>query len=72
MQNINKHLSESQKAVLKSEIAKELKKELHVEVMPFGKFKGVKYEDIPLHYLQWLMSIKDKLYRPMNEFMFTD
>jgi len=31
------------------------------EVMPFGKYKGKKWEDIPKGYMRWLHSIKEEL-----------
>ena len=35
-------------------IAKELLQPIKLEVMPFGKHKGVPFSDIPRHYLSWL------------------
>lgn len=46
-------LTESSGATLKGKMTKELKD----VVIPFGRYKGKKLDEIPLLYLDWLMGV---------------
>jgi len=40
-------------------------------IMPFGKYKGQRFEEIPLSYLDWMLGqdIRDPLRRQLTEYL---